>query len=53
MSQHDKTGRDDDHIEVTAQEARAGYRGLGMRYVLGIGAVLAVIALLIAYWIVI
>lgn len=32
-----------EHVEVEAEEARAGQTGLGMRYVLGFGVLLVII----------
>jgi hypothetical protein len=32
-----------DHVEIEAEDARAGQTGLGMRYVLAIGIILVVL----------
>ena len=41
----------EDHIEVTDEEASSGIKGQGVRYVLGISTLLAVIVLS-AVWII-
>jgi len=39
----------EDHVEVTDEEASSGIKGQGVRYVLGISLVLAVIILSIVW----
>jgi hypothetical protein len=36
-----------EHVEVEAEEVRAGQTGVGLRYVLGIGIVLVVVAFIV------